>query len=77
MSAIRLFYQWYDQYSAGRQTPSVRDHAQAADFEALMEKGYADHGAEETAVQFEGIFSDIKTSPSAHPLYDKPFPLND
>lgn len=77
MAAVRLFYQWYDQYSAGRQTPSVRDHAQATNFEGLMEKGYADHGAKENAMQFEEIFSEIETSASADPSYSKPFPLND
>lgn len=57
LRAIRLFYQWYDRYSVDRKTPSVRESADNADFEALMERGFSDCVVKTNTLQSDLIFS--------------------
>lgn len=57
LRAIRLFYQWYDHYSVDREIPSVRESANNADFEALMDRGFSNHVSKKGALQADTIFS--------------------
>lgn len=75
--AIRLFYQWYDQYGESQKSPSVRARTDNADFDALMERGFSDHKVERDTIQTDIIFSEVARSKRRKQAQSKPFLLND
>ncbi|MBV1933151.1 MAG: BatD family protein, partial [Parvibaculaceae bacterium] len=77
LRAIRLFYQWYDRYSVNRKTPSVRDGANNADFEALMERGFSDRVVKTGPLPAEVIFSTDDHHKKAENNQSNLFSIND
>lgn len=77
LRAIRLFYQWYDRYSVDRKTPSVRESANNADFEALMDRGFSNHVVKKGALQANAIFSTGDRLKTPEKNQSKLFSLND
>jgi len=77
LRAIRLFYQWYDHYSVDRKTPSVRESANNADFEALMERGFSDRVVKKGPLQADVIFSTDDRLKKSKKNQSKLFSIND
>ena len=77
LRAIRLFYQWYDRYSVDRKTPSVRESANNADFEALMERGFSDRIFKTGPLQAEIIFSTDNHLKKTEKTQSNLFSIND
>lgn len=77
LRAIRVFYQWYDQYGAAPKAPSIRTGVRSADFETLMEKGFSNRAVKHGIIQVDGIFSEVEKLKAAERPQSKPFSLNE